>query len=226
MKAIYLVAMLGAACAVQARTWTNTEGKTLEAELVRVKDGQVYLQIGKTRQIHPFDIGTFSAEDQRYVREYEQEQANRLKQQAVKERTLKWHEDYAKAKAEADELGFPILLLYTAPEWCGYCRLLDGNILERSEFKEYAKANLVLYVADFSDRAEGEKWKKRNPDLVADFPCSGYPCAYLVSTDGKSLGKIGGCDEKWGPSDYIAKLEKFKEAPPSDAPKKRRKKAE
>ena len=109
----------------------------------------------------------------------------------------------------SDGRGYPILFLYTAPSWCGWCRVLENNVLEQAEFKEYAKEHLVFYVVDFSNRDEGEEWKEDNADLVEKFPVRGFPCTYIVSPTGKKLGKIGGAEKDWGPQDFIKKIEKF-----------------
>ena len=82
-------------------------------------------------------------------------------------------------------------------------------MLDKPDFKEYAQKNLVFYIADFSDRAEGEEWKKDNADLYNKFPCKGFPCTYIVSSSGKKMGKIGGAEKEWGPPEFIKKIEKF-----------------
>lgn len=122
---------------------------------------------------------------------------------------MRWHTDFDAAQAEAKELGIPILFLYTAPSWCGWCRVLEDNVLNQSDFKDYARRHLVYYKADFSKEKEGEDWNEDNPDLVKNFPCSGFPCTYIVSPEGKKLGRIGGAEKEWGPSDFITKIEKF-----------------
>ncbi len=209
MKA-WLMGALALCAAADARTWTSADGKTVEAEMVRVMDGKVYLRPDGTTKLYPFEISDLSSADRAFIEQRNADEAERLRKLERNARDMAWHTDFAKAKAEAAELGYPILFLYTAPSWCGWCRVLDENVLGQSEFEDYARGNLVYYIADFSDRDEGERWKKENAQLHEDFPCSGFPCAYLVSAEGKRLGRIGGAEEEWGPSDYIAKLEKFK----------------
>jgi len=215
---------LGVVISVQGRVWTNSDGKTLEAELVRVKGDQVFLKVEKNRKIYPFDIAALSADDQAFIKAYEQRLAEQRKEEALNNRRNKWHTDFAEAEAEAKEWGFPILFLYTAPEWCGYCQILEKNVLDTSEFRDYSRRNLVLYIADFSEPADGERWKKDNADLYKKFPCGGFPCTYLLSTDGKQLGKIGGADSEWDAAYFINRLEGYKNAPPKAAGKKNRKK--
>lgn len=198
--------MICAMVSVQARTWTNTEGKTLEADLVRVKDGTVFLKLTKNRQIKPLEISKLSKNDQDYIDEYLQEQSRKLKAQALLERKAKWHDNYADAKAEAEQFNLPILLLYTAPEWCGYCVKLEDRVFKTSDFKKFSKQNLVLLVADFSKEGDKKKWIKENSILVDKFKAGGYPCTYFISADLEKLGKLGGYEEKWSTEVYIEKI--------------------
>lgn len=191
---------------VQARTWTNAEGKTLEADLVRVKDGKAYLKLAQNRQIHPLNISDLSADDQSYIDAYQQEQLKKLEAQALLERKVKWHDNYADAKVEAEKLNLPILLLYTAPEWCGYCVKLEDRVFETSDFKRFSKGNLVLLIADFSKESDKKKWMKNNSVLADKFKASGYPCTYIISSDLKKLGKLGGYEEEWSTKVYIEKM--------------------
>jgi len=219
MPVIVMLACLS--IGAHARVWTNSEGKTVKAELERVKDGTAFLKITRTRKIHPFEIKKLSEADQEYIAQYLQKLEERIKAQRLRERSTKWHTDYKKVQAEAQEYDLPILLLYTAPAWCPYCVQLEDNVLNRSEFKEYAKGNLVLFVADFSKKSDGERWAKEYPELKKEFPCSGYPSAYLISPDGRKLGRLGGTK---APEAFIAKLETLRKAEPQDSPAKGKKK--
>jgi thiol-disulfide isomerase/thioredoxin len=208
--AIFVVAALCAGHIAQARVWTNTEGQTLEAELVKVERGQVYLKLAKDRKVRPLKIETLSEADRKFIKQYEQDQVAQRKANELAKRKAKWLTDYDDVKAEAEKLDLPILLLFTAPEWCGYCIMLEQNVLDKEEFKEYAKANLVLYLADFSNSSDAEDWREEYPKLAKEFPFDGYPCAYLISPSGKQLGRIGGCDSEWSPRDYIDMLESYR----------------
>lgn len=197
------------ACTVtsaQARTWTNAEGKTLEADLVRVKDGKAYLKLAKNRQIHPFDIVKLSADDRSYITAYQQEESKKLNAQVLLERKAKWHDNYADAKAEAEQFNLPILLLYTAPEWCGYCVKLEDRVFKTSKFRKFSNGNLVLLIADYSKKNDQKKWVKENAVLSNKFKASGYPCTYFISADLKQLGKLGGFEGDWSTEVYIEKM--------------------
>ncbi len=207
-----LIAGLCLSAAVQARTWTNAEGKTLEADIVKVKDGKVYLKLAANHKICPLDLGVLSDADQEYIKQYEQDRQEQERAAKLAARRARWEDDYDDVKEEAEKYGLPIFLLYTAPEWCGYCVKLEEHILSQKAFEEYANGNLVLFVADFSESRDKERWEDKYPELIKNFPVGGYPCAYLISASGKKLGKIGGYDSGWSVQDYIAKLENFKKS--------------
>jgi len=194
---------------VQARMWTNAEGKTLEAELVRVKDGRVFLKLAKNRQIHPFEITKLSEADQAFIEEYKQGLAEKLKAEARKERKAKWHEDFESAKAEAEELDLPILFLYTAPEWCGYCVKLEDRVFKSRDFKEFANKNLVLLVADFSQKNDKEEWLEENTQISSKYKAGGYPTMFFITNDAGKLGVLGGFESEWSIEIYIEKIKEI-----------------
>jgi len=121
-----------------------------------------------------------------------------------------WIENVEQAKAEAIEKDLPILLLYTATSWCGYCRKLDDQLLTQDEFKAYASENLVLLLSDHSDREKGKKWKEKNKELLESCPVGGFPHMYLLTSDAKKLGSVQYYEPKWSIQDYLDKIESLK----------------
>ncbi|MDH3982313.1 MAG: thioredoxin family protein, partial [Kiritimatiellaceae bacterium] len=136
MRALVAGILMAVVFGAEARIWTSSEGKTVEAELVRVEYGNAYLRPAGKTKLYPFLITNLSSEDQDYIEQFLKDEEDRLKERRKEQRKLKWHTDFPQAQAEAKELEMPILFLYTAPEWCGWCRVLDNNILETAEFKK------------------------------------------------------------------------------------------
>jgi protein disulfide-isomerase len=104
----------------------------------------------------------------------------------------------------------PILLLYTAPSWCGYCRKLDDQLITQDDFKAYANKNLVLLISDHSDSAKGDVWKEKNSELVEACPIKGFPHMYLLTSDAENLGSIAYYEPDWSIQDYLDKIEALK----------------
>jgi hypothetical protein len=66
-----LLAALALAGSASARTFTNTEGKTVEAEIVRVVgEDKVMLRLENRRSV-TIEIATLSAEDRQYIPEWQ-----------------------------------------------------------------------------------------------------------------------------------------------------------
>lgn len=204
------IVLIGFASTVCGRTWTSSSGREIEAKLVRVKGDKVYLKSAETGKTKAVSISQLCEADQEFIKKYQERQAVREQEKALAERKVEWLDDYDNALAESQKYGLPILLLYTAPEWCGYCVSLENNVLNTDDFEEYAKVNCILYIADFSNSDDAEDWKEDHPDLFEKLPCSGYPCAYLITADGSCMGRISGYDSNWSVADYTSKLTNFK----------------
>lgn len=207
-KLLLIVVLVAMAVGTQARVWTSADGKEVEADLIRVKGGKVYLKVVSTRRIHPFELSKLSQEDQEYIANYQKEavanEAAAKKEAQLAKRKAKWHDDVEDALEESKEVKMPIFVLITAPEWCGYCVKLEDEILKKSAFKRFSNMNLVLLEVDCSASGSYEKWKKKNPEMAKKCPSTGYPSAFLIGVDGSVLGKFG--YEKVSPDAYAAKI--------------------
>ncbi len=103
-----------------------------------------------------------------------------------------WEDDYDKAAAAAKVSGKPILLDFTGSDWCGWCIKLDREVFSKKEFKDYAKDNLVLMVADFPRQKKlSAKTVKQNEELAKKYGVRGYPTILILSPDGTVVGKTG-----------------------------------
>src|SRR4051812_40361792 len=103
-----------------------------------------------------------------------------------------WGTDYAKAVDQAKTENKPILLDFTGSDWCGWCMKMKKEALDKPEFKEYAKNNLVLMEVDFPHKkTQPKELKKQNQELSQKYKINGYPCFILVDGNGKELGRQG-----------------------------------
>lgn len=197
-------------CHAEERTWTNTEGVKIEAELLEVKDdGHIKIKASKNNRVYDLELSKLSKEDQDYVSQQKTILEQKEKEAKVSNRKAKWTDDFEEAKTESKESGLPILLFFTGSDWCGYCMKLDENVFDKKEFKEFCNSNLVLMKADFPHNVRQSKAvKEQNTRLKSTYPISGYPCVYIVDSEGKTLGKLGG----YGGDDvesYIKKIQAY-----------------
>lgn len=194
---------------VQARTWNKADGSTFKGDLFRVLEKSVRIKVPKVDAVQVYDIQQLSADDQAYIELQRKIRAEKKQAwpEVSKDRTAQWLTDVDAAKAEAEKYDLPILLLYTAPSWCGYCRKLDDQLIKQNEFTTYANQNLVLLLVDCSDREAGKKWEAEHQELVESCPINGFPHTYLLTPAAEKLGSIQYYEPKWSIQDYIDKIE-------------------
>jgi protein disulfide-isomerase len=128
-----------------------------------------------------------------------------------------WGTDYAKALEQAGKQNKAVLLDFTGSDWCGWCMKMKKEALDKPEFKEYAKNNLLLMEVDFPhQKMLPPAVKKQNQELSQKFKAHGYPCFVLVDGNGKELGRQDGYLEG-GSTAFIAKLNTFHTPVPAKA---------
>lgn len=102
----------------------------------------------------------------------------------------KWERDFEKAKKISAKSKKPILMNFSGSDWCVMCIELDKNILSKKEFKDYARDNLVLFVADFPRTKKlPEKEVKQNEVLAEKYRVGGFPTILVLDTDGELIGR-------------------------------------
>ena len=117
-----------------------------------------------------------------------------------------WTDDFEEAKAQAKAENKFLLLDFTGSDWCGWCKRLDAEVFEKSDFKNYAKDNLVLVKLDFPRGFSlKKKTAEQNDKLAKEFGIAGYPSIILLDPDGKKLTKTGYKDG--GATAYVQHLE-------------------
>ena len=103
-----------------------------------------------------------------------------------------WLIDFEKAKEEAAERNVPILIDFSGSDWCGWCIKLDNEVFSQSEFKAYAKDNLVLFLADFpNSKPQSAEVKSQNEKLSKKYGAQYFPTVILVDAEGKELERTG-----------------------------------
>lgn len=88
-----------------------------------------------------------------------------------------------------------ILLYFSGSDWCMPCKMLDRDIFETKEFKDYAQKNLLLVKADFPRRAENKlsaQQQNYNNQLGQKYGVRGMPTVVLLNSEGKELNRIVG----------------------------------
>lgn len=119
-----------------------------------------------------------------------------------------WTDDFEEASRQAKAENRFLLLDFTGSDWCGWCKLLDAEVFSKSEFKAYAKDNLVCVTVDFP---RGFSVKKRvaeqNAKLAKQYGVTGYPTIHLLDPDGNKIARTG--YKEGGAKSYVAHLEEL-----------------
>lgn len=114
-----------------------------------------------------------------------------------------WQTSWDKAAAESKKTGHPILMDFTGSDWCIWCKRLKAEVFETSEFKEWAKKNVVLLEVDFPSN---KPVPAGNKELSEKYEIEGYPTIIFADANGKKLGQCG--YEKGGPKGWLPVAEK------------------
>ena len=122
-----------------------------------------------------------------------------------------WGTDYKAALAQAKAQNKLVLLDFTGSDWCGYCKLLDKEVLSQQAFKDFADKNYVAVTLDYPhDVPQTDAVKQQNDDLAKQFNIDGFPTLIVLNADGKELGRQVGYDPGSGTDAVVAKLKSFK----------------
>ncbi len=119
-----------------------------------------------------------------------------------------WMYNFEDAKNAASDENKPIILVFSGSDWCAPCIRLEKEIWNTSDFKDFAKENLVMLKADFPRRKKNVLSKEQtlhNNQLAETYNTNGYfPLVVILNSDGDTLGVLG--YEKSSPQLYINKI--------------------
>ena len=193
-----------------ARTWTNIEGQSIEAELLEIKDKTITIRSSRNGQKYDYQIAQLSKEDQQFIaiqRALKKEADQAAEREAkLEDRKAEWTDDYNKALAEAKAFDLPILLLFTGSDWNENCIKLEQMVFRNKTFAKYANENLVLMKVDFPRKKEiSPELQDQNRALRGQFGVPGYPTVYIVDTAKNKRGPIVGYGG-WSANEYITKI--------------------
>lgn len=117
-------------------------------------------------------------------------------------------DNYQEAQRLARKTHKPIMIIFSGSDWCGWCIKLEKEVFSKPEFKNWAKDNIIVYLADFPRRnyLSAEKAKQNNL-LLKEYGVRGFPTVLIVNERGQILGKTG--YRPGGPKKYVDHLKKI-----------------
>ena len=122
-----------------------------------------------------------------------------------------WLTNMDQAQEAAKAEGKDIFMFYTGSDWCYWCIVLEGEVLTKPAFLEYARDNLILVELDFpaDEEAISEQQWAHNERWREKYPPKGYPTVYLTDGDVKRYAQTG--YRRGGEQAYVEHLQQLKQ---------------
>jgi protein disulfide-isomerase len=93
---------------------------------------------------------------------------------------LTWYTNLLDAQKISNASNKPIFAFFTGSDWCGWCQKLHMDVLNKKEFIDWAKKNVVLLELDYPRRKElSPELKQQNNELQQTFQVRGYPTVWM-----------------------------------------------
>lgn len=99
----------------------------------------------------------------------------------------KWLTSYDDAMREAQDLGRPVLTIFTGSDWCPHCVTLEKNVLETETFLTWAQDRVVLLMIDLPQQGISQEERHARSRVCIKYGVRTFPSALLIGPDG---GKI------------------------------------
>jgi thioredoxin-related protein len=116
-----------------------------------------------------------------------------------------WLTNIDEAMKLSAKTGKPILLEFAGSNWCPPCMRLKKEVFDQKEFKDFAKDNLILILADFPRPSNlSEKQKLHNQKLASKYKIRYFPTVLLLDSKGKVIFQTG--YKRGGAAKYVAHL--------------------
>lgn len=118
-----------------------------------------------------------------------------------------WMEDFEAAKKKAAKEKKPILINFSASDWCGWCTKMDKEVFAQDKFVKEASRKFVLVVVDSPrDKAALSALARRqNGELAKKYNVMGFPTVVIVDHNGNEIARHSGY-KAGGPKNYMRYL--------------------
>ncbi|TVR86879.1 MAG: thioredoxin family protein [Saprospirales bacterium] len=120
-----------------------------------------------------------------------------------------WHVMLNDAYQESQQTGKPIMAYFTGSDWCPPCRRFSAAVINKPEFNEWAKDNVVLLEVDSPRRKQvPQEIQQQNQHLSQAFNVRGVPRIWVFNMN--QNGETGEMEvEALGSTGFVPSVEDF-----------------
>ncbi len=116
-----------------------------------------------------------------------------------------WSNNLNQAFREASMTNKKVLLFFSTDENCERCQKLDKNVLQSSEFKDFAKDEYILVKQDFEPTDDPQQLEQ-NLLVVEKYNKDGFfPLLVILNKNAKVIGQVGAYNNET-PNQYLDRL--------------------
>lgn len=117
--------------------------------------------------------------------------------QKVKKTMFSFTENFDNALELAQAHDMPLVLIFTAKDWCNFSQKLYDKILMAPEFAEEVHKKFVFVTVDFKDEGvlQREKLLEQHIALKKRFAIQDFPQIVLLDPKGLEIAKLGYSEE-------------------------------
>lgn len=219
-----------------ARTWTDQKGRSMEADLIRVEDGDAVFQMSNGMRTR-FAIADLSDEDQSYITENHvakdasstaaAEETSELEETAL----TKWLDsrlvalDGKRVKRFRDSKipQAEYIAFYYSASWCPPCRKFTPKLVDfyNENREEHENFELVYVSSDSNEEAQEKymedyempwpavKYGNAKDKIVRKYAGKGIPCLVVVDRQGEVIADSYVNGEYIGPTTVMNQLGKL-----------------
>lgn len=120
-----------------------------------------------------------------------------LAEQTIKKPKFQLTENFDKALELAQAHDMPLVLIFTAKDWCSFSQKLYEKILLTEEFAEEVNKKFVFVKVDFKDEGilQREKIIEQHVGLKKRYAIHDFPQMVLLDPKGLEIAKLGYSEE-------------------------------
>ena len=121
-----------------------------------------------------------------------------------------WTDDAAAALAKAKVNKKWVLLSFTGSDWCPYCAVMDKEVFDTPEFKDYTKDNFELVELDLpQEKPIPQALFKQNIAFLNRYHIEVFPAIIVLDSRGTFVKELEGY-QPGGPKILVEKLKQLK----------------